>query len=477
MYDHENSHELSILINKNTITKESFFNHLDNLPYSKQHVKLIIMTGLVLLVQGFEINLISIIFIPLRESFQVSPIAFQLLSAIVFIGVGVGSLLLGYLKYKFGRRQCCLTSIIIVLFFHLLYTLNIDPVVFAISRFIIGFCFGIVSHISFNILCESLPRKYKTFILTSIWIFVSLGTLLLLLLTYITMPYFEINKLKVLFLSLWLIILIITYSYFYLFSDSISNLLLNNKIDEAYLCYLKLCSSNNHIYSKIEVSKFHIYTSCQYSYLEIFNQNYLAITIKLIFIWIINSSMSHGILIIFSLTLDSLYPNSNISIIGYSVLSCITVIFGGLVSAFLSETKLFGLRRTLILTYFLSFISSLLLVIKFEYFKLFIFPFLLFDSVGFYLVAVISGLSYETKLRDTGTGVLGFCSKIGGFIAQFIFLSLFRIDIHYPYYLIVFLVMTLLILIYSLNDISSTNNNEKYSFKEANEENLNELIY
>jgi MFS family permease len=476
-YDYENSHELSVLINKNLNIKnqDSLMAELDNLPYSIQHIKIIIMTGLVLLMQGFEVNLISFLFLPLRESFQVDSFVFQLISAIVFVGVGLGSLFLGYLKNKFGRKRCCFTSLLVILFFHLVYTLEITPFVFALSRFIIGFCFGIVSHISFNILCESLPNKNKTFILTSIWISVSFGTLLLLLLIFIIMPYFEMDKLKNLFLALWFIISIITYWYFALFSDSFRNLIFTNKLDDAFICYNKLCNIDNLNIDRNNITKYHLYSIEESFYLDLFNSCYLATTIKLILIWIINSSITNGFLIIFSLTLDSLYPNNNLSIITYSVLSSLTLILGGLVSAFLSESKVFGLRRTLILTYILSFLSSISLVIKFDYFKVFIFPFLLFDSVGFYLVAVFSGLSYETKLRDTGTGVLGFCSKVGGFLAQFIFLILFRLNMLYPYYLIVFLVMTLVILIYSLDDIDS--NHEIYVNKEKIDEDKIELIY
>jgi len=78
---------------------------------------------------------------------------------------------------------------------------------------------------------------------------------------------------------------------------------------------------------------------------------------------------------------------------------------------------------------------------------------------------------YPTKIRDQAVGFLFFCTRIGGFSSQILYLYLNGIGIWYPYYFTIGFIIANFVLIYLLPfetygqpldvDYDSRNANEK----------------
>ena len=73
----------------------------------------------------------------------------------------------------------------------MVFTNNI--IIFCFVRFIIGVIIGIILPINLNVLCEYLPKKYRSYTMLVIWS-VSFGQGLILIFMLIIMPNYQIDK-------------------------------------------------------------------------------------------------------------------------------------------------------------------------------------------------------------------------------------------------------------------------------------------
>ena len=191
------------------------------------------ITFVILIIEGIQLPLVMNMVIPIKENFKLITLETQILSASVFVGISIGSILLGIASEYLHRKVVVINCIVIILLFQLLTILINDFYLFLLARLFNGFAVGLIVPIGFNITCEVLPIHNRSFSLIVIFTGFGFGSALTLLFIYILMPNYQVAKLSHVYLCLWLVTFVIFIYVAIAFKDSPRNLILNNNIDEA----------------------------------------------------------------------------------------------------------------------------------------------------------------------------------------------------------------------------------------------------
>lgn len=414
--------------------------------YGKYQYIALLMTFLSIFIEGIHLTLMSCMIIPLKSYFAVKDnFGIEVASAFIFIGVALGSLSIGFLTKKLGREVTAKLSYILICFAQLATVFANSIILFTIMRLFIGYGVGIIVPISLNILLEYLPIKLRSFILTAIWASFSIGQCSTLAFMLIFMPNYEITQIQTIQILLWVLVLIFTIIFLLIFVDSPRNLILTGKIKEGLkiLKYIGLscnvdisASQEDDIVEYIKKGGNKDYANNSLG--SLFQKNTRNTTIILIITWTASSMLLYGPLLIYSPTLKDLNitSDSNIilslfigTLIGIVVLSTLPI---------LSE-YLFGMKNFSIICYYISGVLSILIIIFTNIIYIWYALYSYFLSTAFNLNTTYTTHIYPTKIRDTAVGFFYFCTRIGGFISQFLFLWLYGYNIMIPYYLIVVL--------------------------------------
>jgi MFS transporter, AAHS family, benzoate transport protein len=412
---------------------------LDSRGYTLYTCRVILLIVLILAVEGLHMNIFSSLLIPLTSYFNMSQSQIQLVSGILFIGVGLGSFASGTTAINYGRPMMINGFLLIIFIFNIIIGLTRNYIFFALCRFTIGFGVGLVVPIALNILAEYLPLKNRSLVLTGVWAGWSLGSLLLSCTMLIIMPNLEVSKVGytiVVSSFLTLLTLILT---FFLLKDSPRNLILMNKEKEAVeqieiLANRKLRDEEiQRMINEVRSGNSEVGSSI----LDIFGKKFLYLTILLTCIWFINSIITYGPYLVYTLTMKALNQQSDEShrqiIINQIVVNSINLpasLFGGI----LSEISFLGRNKATSLTLFLSFISGIFLITVPSKFAVFFGILQAFIGIAFNTNTTYSCEVYPTKIRDHALGFLFFCTRIGGFSSQVLYVLFNTMGVWHPYY-------------------------------------------
>lgn len=421
--------------------------------------KHIILTFLVISVEGLHMSLFSSMIIPFTTYYNLNESNVKFLSSILFLGVGLGSLISGSISSKYSRPlsiNFCLFAIFIANF---LLTFSNNLICFAICRFIIGFSLGLIVPVSLNLLTECLPIKNRSLVLTCIWIAFSIGNLYNLLLMIGFMPYLQAEYVgqTLLFISL-LPLLTLIVSVLYL-RDSPRNLILNNKDDEAIMILEKLNNNSiddltrSKIIAEIRTNSNIQENNGSVDIRELFNNKYRKLTSILTVIWFLNSVIGYGPVLVASLTLSSLGVKENITnneIIMNQIMICIICSPSCYVGGVLSEIPFLGRNKSTILGYLISIVFMALCILDPSSFTIMFGLSIAFSGIAFNINTTYTCEVYPTKIRDNALGFLFFATRLGGFLSQILYLGLNEAGIWAPYYFTIFITIVNVCFVYSL---------------------------
>ena len=396
--------------------------------------------------------------IPLKVYFDISSFGIEVTSGFIFIGVGIGSLLLYYLVNLFDRTIVIKFSIFIITAFQLATVFINDVIAFTICRFIIGICIGAIVPICTNVLCEYLPKKFRSYTMTTIWGSFGIGQSLVPLFMIIFMPNYEPQQTKNVLICLWVFTFIACIFVITCFSDSPRSLILSNREKEAFKILKNMSSSikeelteNMFTYIVSYVKKGGNIEFEKTEIKSLFKKNIIKTTLLLTLIWIFESMLYYGPLLIYSPTLKNLEITSPKNIIlSILVASLIGVIILSFVALF-SESKGIGLRRLSIIGFVICTIISILIVIIPKFLIFWLAVFFLFMSSATNTITTYTSCYFPTKIRDMALGFFYSATRIGGFLSQFLFLWLFNIETLLPYYTIIFINFICVVCSYFLN--------------------------
>lgn len=96
-------------------------------------------------------NLMNLLITPLREFYDLSQFQIELVTSLLLIGVGFGSLSSEMFTSSFGRVNTLFVSLFTLLISHTMMAISIDIYMFILFRIIIGFSLGLILPISLNL--------------------------------------------------------------------------------------------------------------------------------------------------------------------------------------------------------------------------------------------------------------------------------------------------------------------------------------
>lgn len=429
---------------------------LDKIVYGEYQYRIILLSILLLVMEGAEVSFIAYLITSLRQYFDASTFEIEVTAAVIYVGLGIGSFFVDYVKSYLNRRLIVIYCLVGINICHILVIFAQSIIFFTMLRFIIGIMFGLVCPITLNVLCEYLPIEYRNFTMNSIYCGFNLGQLLLLLTQRIVAPKFEQNQIITILLCFWLWVFLSTIAFYFYFEDSPRNLILTGEINKGMRIYRHMLK-DNHIYISSEQRKSII------EYVEktndrikdahfkaVYTDEFFKVSILLSFIWFLNSHLRYGPILIYTETLQQLEISSNSDIILNHILIALGMFLSNFLFSWIAEFKLIGLVRISLISYILAIIFNILIVaIPSKINIWFSIASVLYNPANS-AMSTYTHLIYPTKIRDTSFGLFLFYKRIGGIISQFVFLGFFSIGYIIPYYILLFITLIITILIYYL---------------------------
>ena len=163
--------------NENPVSDELTFTPDEAISYigfGKFHVKLVLVLGLVWMVEGMEIFVLSVLAPYLRCKWSLSYLDESLLPVLTSLGMMLSAPCWGWICDVYGRKKGLYISSVWFMYFALLSTFSPNYKWLLFLRFLVGVGIGCLPQVS-TILAEYTPAKGRGKVLTFITVFWSIG--------------------------------------------------------------------------------------------------------------------------------------------------------------------------------------------------------------------------------------------------------------------------------------------------------------
>ena len=236
--------EFSYLVPKTTKKYKHNFNIdfiIETQGYNKKTIIIFLLTCIKSFIFGFYSSFLFYLLQPIEDYFKLSDFLMQFILGLNYLGIGLGSFFAVIIASKISRVYSIYFCLFFIFIFHFLMSYVKNVYVFSISSIMIKVCVGILNTIHTNILAEYLPKKFRSFMLNSVWFFSQLGWIFFLLICKIYIPSleyiqnFNLNS-NDFFLGIskfYILFIIFIFFYIYFLEDSPRNLLITNDIKNA----------------------------------------------------------------------------------------------------------------------------------------------------------------------------------------------------------------------------------------------------
>ena len=115
-----------------TTSLRDITDRLDRLPSSRFHISLLVIAGLSLYFDSLDIGLTAFVFSALRTDWGIGPQAIGIIAAIGLMGFAVGSLVVGFIADRYGRKPVIMVCLLLYSAFSALRGLSPNIEVFSI---------------------------------------------------------------------------------------------------------------------------------------------------------------------------------------------------------------------------------------------------------------------------------------------------------------------------------------------------------
>lgn len=205
-------------------------------------------------------------------------------------------------------------------------------------------------------------------------------------------------------------------------------------------------------HNKIKLKDENLIKKTDSPFTSIFKKPFIKTSVLLTAIWIINSILTYGPLLILTPTLKLIRDDSNNSniIINIIFLSTATFIVSYILPLF-TIIKSIGLIKLFSLFYIIAMIFNIFILANIKNIALWITIYNMFLGASFNLSSSYTSCIYPTKIRDYAIGFFYFCTRIGGFVSQYLFLWLFNMHYMLPYYTMILLILICIIVTFFMD--------------------------
>ncbi|MHB1955329.1 MAG: MFS transporter, partial [Sulfobacillus sp.] len=146
-----------------------------DLPIGKFVRRLTILSAMGLFLDGYDLTIISVALLFIKPQFHPAPYLLGLVGAAALGGMFVGSLVLGNLSDRFGRRTMYLFDLLFFVVFAILSALSQNMIELIIFRFFLGIGIGADYPISSALTAEFSPTKRRGMLLVTTIAFWQVG--------------------------------------------------------------------------------------------------------------------------------------------------------------------------------------------------------------------------------------------------------------------------------------------------------------
>lgn len=202
--------------------------------YTYYQYKTILLTIIIISFEGLQFYMSSALYIPLKLYYLISDNQINLLTSLIYLGFGLGSIFMGVFNKHFNRKTCIIICSLLLTASQYTISLTTNFAFLCVLKFFLGVLLGYLIPVVNNINAEFLPINLRGFILVIVWLGFGFGQIVLILFINFIMPKFEIELVGDLMYKLSYYFLFSTIIISFLLDNSPRNLLLFEKYSEAY---------------------------------------------------------------------------------------------------------------------------------------------------------------------------------------------------------------------------------------------------
>ncbi|CCG02133.1 MFS transporter [Blastococcus saxobsidens] len=161
---------------------------LDRLPFTREHGRLVVGSGLGWALDAMDVGLISFVMLALAAQWGLSDTELSLIGSIGFVGMALGATLGGLLADRYGRRQVFALTLLVFGLATGAAALSWSLGALLVFRFIIGLGLGAELPVASTLVSEFAPARVRGRVVVMLEAFWAVGWTLAALIGYFVVP-------------------------------------------------------------------------------------------------------------------------------------------------------------------------------------------------------------------------------------------------------------------------------------------------
>ncbi|MGY1636149.1 MFS transporter [Geodermatophilus sp. SYSU D00742] len=171
-----------------TTTSTTRAQRLDRLPFTREHGRLVVGSGVGWALDAMDVGLISFVMAALAVQWSLSPTELSWIGSIGFVGMALGATLGGLLADRIGRRQVFALTLLVFGLATGAAALAWSVGALLVFRFLIGLGLGAELPVASTLVSEYAPARVRGRVVVALEAFWAVGWLLAALIGYFVVP-------------------------------------------------------------------------------------------------------------------------------------------------------------------------------------------------------------------------------------------------------------------------------------------------
>lgn len=413
---------------------------LDNLRTSSFHARVILLSCLVLIFDGYDAQIVAYIMPLAIKEWNLTPVVAGSMHSYGFIGLMIGTALFGIIADRIGRKKALMLAIIdFTLFSGAAYFASSFDV-FVILRFLAGIGMGGAMPITITLVSEYAPAKIRGKAVAGMYAGFTMGWVVAALAGMLVIPSYGWRPVLLMgVLPIFIIPILIKY-----LPESIRFLASKGRYEEAIQEIHKIEKAMGIEPTAWGPEHFAVVENqAKTSIRDLFTPKFAAMTILISLTYFFNLFVVYGL----SSWLPTLLVKQGFSLVksySYGMVQAIAASVGALLLGTMLDT--FGRKKTLMIAYILGAISLVFFGFATTNTTMMISGAL----TGFFVIGsqtaqhVITGETFPTQMRSTGVGFVYAAGRIGSFVAPLLGGVLLAANISFSSYFMIFAIAPLI---------------------------------
>src|SRR3954471_20266171 len=161
---------------------------LDRLPFTREHGRLVVGSGLGWALDAMDVGLISFVMAALAVQWSLTPTELSWIASIGFVGMALGATLGGLLADRIGRRQVFAVTLLVFGIATGAAALSWSVGALLVFRFLIGLGLGAELPVASTLVSEFAPALVRGRVVVALEAFWAVGWVLAALIGYLVVP-------------------------------------------------------------------------------------------------------------------------------------------------------------------------------------------------------------------------------------------------------------------------------------------------